>query len=190
MKERKKLEKTQTINLNNNKEVVYTTKCSELSVKYSATKFSLKTMNSKSQEWRPIRNAEGIKNPIPKRPAVVENPEKSALLQTLVLKLLQYLKTFPRGGSLTLIRGNLPAFKLKIWRIVFCSRYLWMVYLKSLKCITMVSNAQANHFNLLLPRGSCCSALLYYQAKRKARSRLNTRQKNWKVLVKLFLSDL
>lgn len=136
-------------------------------------------MNSRSQERRPIRNAEVKKNPVPKRPAVVENPEKSTLLQTFVLKSLQYFKTFPRGGSITLFRGNLPTFKLKIWRIVFCSRYLWMVFLKSLKYITMVSKAQGNHFDLLLPRGSWCSALLYYQVK-----------KNWKVLVKLFLSEL
>lgn len=71
-------------------------------------------MNSRSQERRPIRNAEGKKNPVPKRPAVVENPEKSTLLQTFVLKSLQYFKTFPRGGSITLFRGNLPTFKLKI----------------------------------------------------------------------------
>lgn len=69
-------------------------------------------MNSRSQERRPIRNVEGKKNPVPKRPAVVENPEKSTLLQTLVLKSLQYFKT--RGGSITLFRGNLPTFKLKI----------------------------------------------------------------------------
>lgn len=113
MKERKKLKKTQTINLNNNKEVVYTTKCSELSGKYSATKFSLKTMNSKSQEWRPIRNAEGIKNPIPKRPAVVENPEKSALLQILVLKLLQYLKNISSRWVFNITPRQLACFQVK-----------------------------------------------------------------------------
>ena len=39
---------------------------------------------------------------------------------------------------------------------------------------------------LLLSWGSCCSALLYYQAKEKA-SRLNTRQKNWKGSNELFI---
>ena len=49
---------------------------------------------------------------------------------------------------------------------------------------------QARYFNLLLPRGSFCSALLYHQATKKVRSRLNTRPKNWKGFVELFLSDL
>ena len=40
---------------------------------------------------------------------------------------------------------------------------------------------------LLLSWGSCCRALLYYQAKEKARSRLNTRQKNWKGSNELFI---
>ena len=43
---------------------------------------------------------------------------------------------------------------------------------------TMIFNAQARHFNLLLPQGSSSNALLYYQATKNARRRLNTRTKN------------
>ena len=54
----------------------------------------------------------------------------------------------------------------------------------------MIFNAQARHFNLLLPQGSSSNALLYYQATKNARRRLNTRTKNWNGLVELFLGDL
>ena len=54
----------------------------------------------------------------------------------------------------------------------------------------MIFNAQARHFNLLLPQGSSSNALLYYQATKNARRRLNTRTKNWNGSVELFLGDL
>ena len=60
----------------------------------------------------------------------------------------------------------------------------------SLKCSAIIFNAQARHLNLLLPQGSSSSALLYYQATKNARSRLNTLTKNWNGLVELFLGDL
>ena len=59
----------------------------------------------------------------------------------------------------------------------------------SLKCSAIIFNAQARHLNLLLPQGSSSSALLYYQATKNARSRLNTLTKSVG-LVELFLGDL
>ena len=56
----------------------------------------------------------------------------------------------------------------------------------SLLCTAIIFNAQARHFNLLLPQGNSSSALLYYQATKTARSRLNTRTKNWKCTVCYF----
>ena len=42
-----------------------------------------------------------------------------------------------------------------------------------------ITTFENRHLNLLLPQGSSSSALLHYQATKNARSRLNTRTKNW-----------
>ena len=54
--------------------------------------------------------------------------------------------------------------------------------------VTIIFNAQAHHFNLLLPWGNFCSALLYYQATKKLEVDLTHIQKTEEVLLSYFMA--
>ena len=54
--------------------------------------------------------------------------------------------------------------------------------------VTIIFNAQAHHFNLLLPWGNFCSILLYYQATKKLEVDLTHILKTEEVLLSYFLA--